>query len=360
MKSGDNDQERKWGLNRLVRRLIRRLLPRRFLRLVNYGDTWPALYQTLIIFAESVGWKLRFHFRHPRIEIQADELILIAVVRNEATRLPYFFDYYFTLGVDRIIVVDHSSTDNTRQVCENYSKVHVIDVTNGFHLKPIWIDSILRRYALNHWAMVLDADELLVFDGIEMLNIKQLCQWLSREHATAFRADLLDMFPEGRIGSAVLAPGMDPLNVAPYFDPANDVRRRVFGVRAAMRKIPLFYFTSKVLLQVGQHFIHGCELSAVTGRLLHFKFTSDFLGEKTSQVAHGANDEGLLDPWYKAQLKRYRATVQKNADLILARPESIRYRGPDHLLELGIMQSSSAFQDWAHEQPRLARGFPRN
>ena len=353
MKSGDKDQEEKRGVNRLLRRLIRGLLPRRFIRLVNYGDTWSALYQTLIIFAESVAWKLKFFVRHPRIDIQAGELILITVVRNEATRLPYFFDYYFKLGIDRIIVVDHSSTDKTRQLCESYSKVHVIDVNNGFHLKPIWIDSILRRYALNHWSMVLDADELLVFDGIEMLNIKQLCQWLSREEATAFRADLLDMFPQGAISSALLEPGMDPLDVAPYFDAANDVRRRAFGVRAAMRKIPLFFFTSKVLLQVGQHFIHGCQLSAVTGRLLHFKFTSDFLGDKTGQGARGANEEGLLDPWYKGQLKRYRATVQKNADLILARPESIKYHGPGHLLELGLMHSSAAFHDWAHEQPQL-------
>jgi hypothetical protein len=358
MKSGDKGQGVKRGAiqnaNRFLRRLLRRLLPPRFLKLVNYGDTWTALYQTLIIFAESVAWRLRFHVRHPSIEVQAGELLLITVVRNEATRLPYFLDYYFKLGVDRIIVVNHSSTDATRQVCEQSSNVHVIDVTNGFHLKPIWIDTILRRYAVNHWAMVVDADEFLVFDGIDALNIKQLCQWLSREEATALRADLLDMFPQGPVSSAVLAPGMDPLDVAPYFDPANDGRRRAFGVRAAMRKIPLFFFTSKVLLQVGQHFIHGCQLSALTGRLLHFKFTSDFAGDKTRQLAQTATDAGLLDPWYTAQLKRYRATLQTNADVILARPESIRYRGPDQLLELGLMQSSAAFRTWAQEQPQPA------
>ena len=338
-------------LNRLLRWLIRKLLPRRFVKLVNYGDTWRALYQTLIILAESVAWKLKFQlFDRPRIEIQAGELILITVVRNEAARLPYFLDYYFKLGVDRILVVNHLSTDNTRELCGKYSKVHVIDVKNGFHLKPIWIDSILRRYALNHWSMVIDADEFLVFDGIDAVNIKQLCQWLSREKATALRADLLDMFPQGPVSSAVLAPGMDPLDVAPYFDAANDGRRRAFGVRAAMRKIPLFFFTSKVLLQVGQHVIHGCQLSVLTGRLLHFKFTSDFAGDKTRQLARTATDGGLLDPWYTAQLKRYRATLHKNADVILARPESIRYRGTDQLLELGLMQSSADFRNWAHQQ----------
>ena len=340
-------------LNRLLRRLIRRLLlPQRFTRLVKYGDTWRALYQTLIIFAESAAWKLNFQlFQRPRIDIQAGELILITVVQNEATRLPYFLDYYFKLGVDRIIVVNNLSSDNTREICEAHSKVHVIDVKNGFHLKSIWIDAILRRYALNHWAMVVDADELLVFDGIEQLNLKQLIEWLSRENATALRADLLDMFPQGPISSAVLTPGMNPLDVAPYFDPANDVRRRAFGVRPFMKKIPLFFFTTNVVLHLGQHFIDGCQLSAVTGRLLHFKFTSDFSGEKTSKLAHDANDGGLLDPWYTAQLNRYHATIQKSTDLILARPESIRYRGPDHLLELGIMQSSAAFQDWAHKKP---------
>lgn len=343
-------------LNRLLRRLVRRLLPRRFVRLVNYGDTWRALYKTLIIFAESVAWKLRFHLlQRPPVDVETGDLVLITVVRNEAVRLPYFFEYYFNLGVDRIIVVNHSSTDDTRRLCAQYPNVHVIDVTGGFHLKPIWIDTILKRFALEHWTMVVDADEILVFDGIDKLNIKQLCQWLSGERATALRADLLDMFPQGPVGAAVLEPGINPLEVASFFEPANDVRRRAFGVRPSMKKVPLFFFTNEVLLQVGQHVIHGCQISAVTGRLLHFKFTSDFVGEKTSQLAREATTGSRLDPWYKTQLKRYRATIHENAELILAGPESVKYHGPEQLLELGLIQSSAAFRDWADDQPQLKR-----
>jgi hypothetical protein len=314
MKSGAKGQGVKRGtmqnVSRLLRRLIRRLLPQRFLKLINYGDTWTALYQTLIILAESAAWKLKFRNRHPRIDIQAGELILITVVRNEATRLPYFLDYYFKLGVDRIIVVNHSSTDNTRQVCEAYPNVHVIDVNNGFHLKPIFM-SVAHSRGSDCSARG--------FAGHVSPGANQFCRTRDRHESPRCRP----LFRPGqrRAPPCVWRPGSDEKD------------------------------SPKVLLQVGQHFIHGCQLSAVTGRLLHFKFTSDFLGDRTSQLAEVATDGGLLDPWYTAQLKRYRATLQTNADLTLARPESVRYLGPDQLLELGLMQSSAAFQDWADRQP---------
>jgi hypothetical protein len=88
----------------------------------------------------------------------------------------------------------------------------------------------------------------------------------------------------------------------------------------------------------------------VTGRLLHFKFTSDFVGETTRQIDAAGSEDALLDPWYRTQLKRYRATVGQNEGLILARPESIKYSGPTQLVELGLMESPAEFRDWARQR----------
>ena len=51
-----------------------------------------------------------------RGRLQPDEVGLICVLRNEATRLPLFFDHYKRLGVSRFFMIDNNSDDATRDL----------------------------------------------------------------------------------------------------------------------------------------------------------------------------------------------------------------------------------------------------
>src|SRR5262245_43947488 len=51
-----------------------------------------------------------------RGSLKPGEIPLICVLRNEAARLPLFFDHYKRLGIDRFFMVDNASTDSSMEL----------------------------------------------------------------------------------------------------------------------------------------------------------------------------------------------------------------------------------------------------
>src|SRR6185503_5153899 len=45
-----------------------------------------------------------------------DDVVLICVVRNEALRLPLFFEHHKKIGVSRFLMVDNDSEDETAEL----------------------------------------------------------------------------------------------------------------------------------------------------------------------------------------------------------------------------------------------------
>jgi len=81
------------------------------------------------------------------------------------------------------------------------------------------------------------------------------------------------------------------------------LRKRVFGLKTNLNKIPLFKFKPSVSLWSGQHFISGADLSSIKGAVLHFKFTSNF----TSKALEEAKREK-----YSYNAKEYKEFAKKN------------------------------------------------
>lgn len=128
----------------------------------------------------------------------AGEIRAFLNVRNELTRLPFLFEYYRNLGIDRFFVVDDHSSDGTTAWLLSQSDCHVFSPSNSFSEARAgvdWQNFMLNTYSHNGWALIIDADELLVYPGSEKLGLKEFCHYLDNEKSNILPAYLLDLYP---------------------------------------------------------------------------------------------------------------------------------------------------------------------
>jgi hypothetical protein len=70
--------------------------------------------------------------------IGSDEILCCTVARNEAARLPHFLDHHRKLGIDRFLVVDNGSTDESRDYLLSQPDVHVWSSKSSFRQVAPW------------------------------------------------------------------------------------------------------------------------------------------------------------------------------------------------------------------------------
>ena len=326
-------------------------------------------------------------------EPKPGEVIALLVTRNEALRLPACLAHLRTQGVDRAYVIDNQSSDATREIAARHPWVHVMDAPgsyagSGFGIS--WTNAVLDRHARDHWALVVDADELLVFPGCGTQGLPALCAHLRRIGAEALRTVLLDCFPDGPLHRLAYAPG-DPLPAAapcfeaprlraepvpnfPYDQEYGGVRERLFfaetdparlsrqlhqkawnaGVKLGVArrlsrfvprrsptvtKVPLVYWRQGAALLASTHQLAPMRLveGQPSGVLLHYKFLQDFHERALDAVRRDAHWDG------SREYRRYLAALARNLEFGLHGPLSLRYEGPDQLVALGLMRDSPAW-----------------
>jgi hypothetical protein len=151
-------------------------------------------------------------------------VLLFATVRNEAPRLPYFLDYYRRLGIVRFHFVENGSGDGTLEYLIDQPDVALWSTTNSYRQSRFgtdWINCLLRRHAVDRWALTVDADEFFFYPHADTRPIGALTDWLDAIGLRSFGAMLLDMYPDDRAPVAPGRPGEDPFRTACWFDPAN-------------------------------------------------------------------------------------------------------------------------------------------
>jgi len=210
-------------------------------------------------------------------------------------------------------------------------------------------------------------DETLVFPFYETFTIRELCDFLEEEYTNAMGCVLLDMYPQTPLNQVKYQSGSDPLLTAPWFDansytqrnpgplyiaehniihdgPAQSyggMRKRVFGIDPCVSKFPLVKYKKSMFLSTGLHWIEGARVSGIRGALLHFKFLDDFVENVKAAAVEGQY-------WNNSsEYKAYLSVIRRNPDLILHSPASVKFRGSQQLIALGIMEASSRFGHYA-------------
>jgi len=335
------------------------------------------------------------------------EIIAILVTRNEALRLPSCLRHLRRLGVDRIIVIDNASDDDTRRILAGEEKLHVIDAPGsyaGSDFGILWVNSVLDRYAQGHWVLVVDADEALVFPGYEEVGLHALCAHLADIGSEALPTILLDCFPQEPLDKLRFSSGDDLTTAAPWFEAPRlrfesaeafpyrqafgGLRERLFfpeanpdrllrrlhqrafnlgwrvkalqqaswyrrlapGRSPNLVKVPLLRWREGARLLASTHLLAPMRLveAQPSGVLLHYKFLQDFHARAQDAVARGAHYDG------SREYRRYLAALERHPGFALFSPDSQRYSGADQLVTLRLMQDSPA---WA--EARAALGLAR-
>lgn len=293
-----------------------------------------------------------------RIDISATDLLCCVVVRNERPRLPYFLNYYRQKGVDKFLIVDNQSTDDTLAYLFQQPDVYIWSSAKSFNqvnFGSVWLELLLRRYGVDHWCLTVDADELLYYPDCEYKTIPQLCQELEQKHYRAYTAVLLDMYADQAIQDAHLIPGQNFLEACPYFDrqyyhrtqlqggPYSNqtlyfggLRDRIFGASGdfILSKVPLLKYGPEVVIAGGQHFTNLPEARIARGRgcLLHFKYFSLFLNYVTQEIQRKEHYHNAYQ-----YLEYARTFASKPALNFYDAAHSVKLQNSQQLVQLGVL-----------------------
>lgn len=257
--------------------------------------------------------------------ILPNDILLVATVRNERVRLPYFLDYYRALGIGHFLFVDNGSDDGTAALLAGQSDVSVWATGHSYRASRFgtdWINGLLARHGHGHWTLAVDADEFFVYPYCDTRPIRALTDWLDGHGLRSFPVVMVDMYPKASPDAEPYREGQNPFEIARHFDGGNltvtrnarygnlwiqgGARARAFFAdrpeeAPALNKIPLvrwhrsfaFVNSTHMLLPASLNRVyatHGGE--AASGCLLHAKFLSPFDGKVREELERGEHFGG--------------------------------------------------------------------
>jgi len=289
--------------------------------------------------------------------LSADDIIVVACVRNESLRLPDFLAHHRKLGVSCFFIIDNCSDDGTTEFLSAQGDVQLYHTTEAYSESGCgidWLNAVLSEVAIGHWTLVLDADELFVFPGYETTPLAEFLDWVAKNGADAVAAPMLDMYPQDSIGRIGYQPGVSLLKTCPWFDgtgysyhriaPDLEVinrggpRKRLFWdgydrdyPSPVLSKIPLIKWQKRFALTASTHQLNGAKLAEATGLLFHFKFLQDFKKNAEAETQRAEHYMGAR------QYVAYSGVLSESAGLTAFNETSIRFRDTRQLVDLNLM-----------------------
>lgn len=293
------------------------------------------------------------------VNLEMTDILCFLVVRNESLRLPHLLTYYRKKGVNRFFVVDNHSTDGTLSYLLQQPDVHVWHTSRSYAQAKWgvhWIEVLLQNYGVNHWCVLVDADELLYYPDCETKNLHQLCEELDQQNKQAMMTTLVDMYSKDPLKDANYSVGQDFLEVCSYFDKIfytakalqggpeknttayfGGLRQRIFGGDPnsfCLNKAPLVKYDFPVRLYEGFHWIGGVNMAAQTGCLLHFKYFSTFHKYAEEEVKRGEHWNGA------SEYMKYFRKLEENPNLSFwDKQYSVKLESSYQLAQLGLIKN---------------------
>jgi len=285
--------------------------------------------------------------------LKAGEVGIICVLRNEAARLPLFFEHYKKLGIDRFFMVDNASDDGSTDLllAEARADVFLTEASySSSYFGIYWYNAIAQAHCRDRWLLMADADELLVYDGMDNHDIKAFAAWLESRGTDRIYAPMIDLYTSGMIGEQ-RRPVAQVVGEDCWFDSdghnvsrwpagwilAGGPRERLFNTDEAKQphwisKYPLFLMKQDTVL-FDAHFLWPWDRKyrGPEAALLHLKMLDDFI--ERSAVNELENQHANNSRAYRLINRRIGEMPALNAMYAGSR----RYSGPESLIEEGLL-----------------------
>lgn len=316
---------------------------------------WPSIRKTL---TDTAAYRLRHLFgsraavssRKLIVPLKANDLPLIVVVRNEADRLTPFLNHYRELGVTRFAILDDRSTDGTAELLAGQADVDLFSSPITYSQADLgnrWRQRITQIYGQPRWYLMVDADEYLVYDGMDRHPLGALVDWLKQRKMTRLLAPMIDMYPGGNIWDVPFDPTLAPWRVADHFDASGYVisrtarylkitggpRTRLFDRQHKLTKFPLIYVDRPTIFtSIHSPLPYWRNYPDPLAALLHFKFFADFNDKAQIAVAEGQYWNGA------SKYRQYYEVSSGKAVLSAMSEQSMRYDGVQSLVKTNLMK----------------------
>jgi Glycosyl transferase family 2 len=292
------------------------------------------------------------------------DILLVVCLRNERFRMPVFADYYRRLGVGHFLVIDNDSSDGLMDWAAAQPDVSVWRTAASYRdsaFGMLWVNDLLRRHGRDHWCVVADPDEFLVYPMMQTRSLRELTAFLDEDKRACMHTLLVDAYSDRPLEQTRLGEGDDPFAVCPFFDRDGYLQREGWGngtwvqggprLRAhfadrpdqapALNKIPLVRWQRHYHYNRSTHDAwprrlnraHAQHMVSTTGALFHFKLVSMLRDKAAEEAVRGEHWAG------GREYARYRA----GGGEFHAEGTSLRYEGPGQLVALGLMNPGRWF-----------------
>ena len=276
--------------------------------------------------------------------------VLIAVVKDELTRMREFFRHYRRIGVRKFAILDNDSQDGTREFCMSQDDADVFSIERPFtsarHVS--WINKLLMRYGYDRWYISVDADELLDFPGSEDYGVDDLVRAARHLGLCRVAAVTVDFYPDADL--FVFPDDSIRWDATCWFDTdsyetresrrcwrmAGGPRKRVLGTYSVLSKYPLFYLRPQdIFLSV--HYLWPFRENFASKWFLVLKHY-EFLNEEDRRKMTAITERGN----YASNSREYREmleTMSGKSALSFWYAGSAKYTSSANLTELPFMSA---------------------
>ncbi len=294
--------------------------------------------------------------------IRDAQIVAIMVCKNEKYHLDALLQHHRNIGVDHFIYIDNGSNDGSIELMLEQYDVSLFATTQAYKNSRFgvnWMEAVLSNFCYGKWILVIDADELFVFDDFEETKINRLTAYADANGYDAYLAPMVDMYSKCKIKDAHIE-GNVPYKVCDFFDYlktmnvsqkntygpfsnagvfSGGLRARVFGEYNLApthsylnQKFCLFKYKPTFRFVEGIHFMGNHNPAPIKVGLLHFKYHSRFFSKVQEQIKSGQHWNG------SQEYKRYLSKLEHTPDLSLYDTNiSLKYKSSVSLIEAGYM-----------------------
>jgi hypothetical protein len=241
------------------------------------------------------------------LQLSSNEAVVTCVVRNGEYYIESFIRHYSRMGFRHIFFLDNGSTDQTLAIARSYDNVSILRSTLPISShQRLFKKYLAQRAGRGGWCLDADIDEFFEYPHSNIVDLKDLLNYLNQHRYTALVTQMLDMFSDRPMSHLASEQKEDIRRDYPYYDLANitktdyrtadlvakygcgnvlsnretalcwgGIRRTLYGNDCLLTKHSLFMPWEGVGLFPHVHFVSNARLADLSGVLLHYKLTSN-------------------------------------------------------------------------------------